>query len=135
MNRHFLGIDYGVKRVGVAVADGTTRIATPLQTLDVVGMSAISVATAVAAIAHERAVGTVVIGESKDFQGAENAIMKKIRLFAEALAKELGEGTTIVFEPEFLTSHQAEQSQGKHALLDASAAALILQSYLDRNLL
>jgi RNase H-fold protein (predicted Holliday junction resolvase) len=38
----------------------------------------------------------------------------------------------VVFEPEFLTSHQAEYFQGKHDLLDASAAALILQSYLDK---
>ena len=35
-------------------------------------------------------------------------------------------------EPEFLTSHQAQKIQGKNDLLDASAATIILQSYLDR---
>ena len=40
----------------------------------------------------------------------------------------------IFFEPEFMTSAQAEQIQGKNDMHDASAATIILQSYLDKNL-
>jgi RNase H-fold protein (predicted Holliday junction resolvase) len=42
------------------------------------------------------------------------------------------DGFTVHFEPEFMTSVQAERWQGKSILTDASAAAIILQSYLDR---
>ena len=45
---------------------------------------------------------------------------------------ELRSGFEVVLEPEFMTSAQAERLQGKNDKIDASAAALILQSYLDR---
>ena len=40
------------------------------------------------------------------------------------------EGFTVFLEPEFMTSANAERFQGKNEMLDASAAALILQSFL-----
>jgi RNase H-fold protein (predicted Holliday junction resolvase) len=49
--------------------------------------------------------------------------------FIEILKKETG--LNIVFHPEFLSSVQSEKIQGKNDLTDASAAAIILQSYLD----
>ena len=55
--------------------------------------------------------------------------MKKIKTFKLQLEDLLK--IPVRYEPEFMTSHQAEQFQGKHDMLDASAAALILQSYLD----
>lgn len=72
----------------------------------------------------------IVMGESKDFKGNDNQIMKGINLFKGELERDLG--LPVHLEPEFLTSHQAAQTQGNSPLLDASAAALILQSYLDR---
>jgi RNase H-fold protein (predicted Holliday junction resolvase) len=42
-------------------------------------------------------------------------------------------GFQVVFEPEFMTSVQASQITGENEMSDASAAALILQSYLDKN--
>jgi RNase H-fold protein (predicted Holliday junction resolvase) len=41
-------------------------------------------------------------------------------------------GFKVVFEPEFMTSVQASQITGENKMLDASAAAIILQSYLNR---
>ncbi len=134
-SQRFLGIDYGAKRVGLAVADGASRIATPLTVLGVVGKIPIVIAKEVATIAIKENVSKIIVGESKDFKGVDNLIMKKVRAFATALAEEVGARAAVIFEPEFMTTQQAEQLQGKHYLIDSSAAALILQSYLDRNLL
>jgi RNase H-fold protein (predicted Holliday junction resolvase) len=57
--------------------------------------------------------------------------MSEIREFKTEIERRL-RAVPVIYEPEFLTSHQAEHFQGKHPKLDASAAALILQSYLDR---
>jgi putative Holliday junction resolvase len=127
----FLGIDYGSKRIGLAVADEKTKMATPLAVLKVAGKSSKKIAEEVAAHVSDRDIRLVVIGESKNFKGANNPIMKKIIPFSADLLGELGFGVEVVYEPEFLTSHQAQHLQGTHDLIDASAAALILQSYLD----
>lgn len=128
---YFLGIDYGTKRVGIALArEG--RIATPLTVFNVEGLSPEKIASQIADLVQEYRVTTVVVGESKDFNGLDNPIMKKIRTCVAALKQKLSSNVGVIFEPEFLTTQQAERSQGKHALIDASAAALILQSYLDR---
>jgi RNase H-fold protein (predicted Holliday junction resolvase) len=49
--------------------------------------------------------------------------------FAKSLA---AAGLIIHLEPEYLTSHQAQHIQGVNKMLDASAAAIILQSFLDK---
>ena len=129
----YLGIDYGQKRIGVAVSDESAVLAFPLGTVDA-GDKALG---EVLDIAKENGVTIAIIGESLDFKFKKNPIMKEIEKFAEALqANQLA----VVFEPEFMTSAQAER-QGKDKRgeslegaqhRDASAAALILQSYLDR---
>ena len=72
----------------------------------------------------------IVVGESKDFNMNDNPILASARFFAQELGRETG--CEVEFEPEYLTSVQAEQIQGKNAMLDASAAAIILQSFLDK---
>ena len=60
-----------------------------------------------------------------------NEIMKKISPFVKDLEEKLG--LPVHMHPEFLTSMEAERLQGKNDMHDASAAALILKSYLDTN--
>ena len=73
----------------------------------------------------------IVLGESKDYQMKDNVIMEKIRRFKAEL--EEGIGLPVYFELEFLSSHQASRfQQEKDLLLDARAAAIILQSFLDK---
>jgi RNase H-fold protein (predicted Holliday junction resolvase) len=55
--------------------------------------------------------------------------MKEIRPFVENLKKAIG--VEVEYHPEFMTSIEAEHIQGKGDMLDASAAALILKSYID----
>ncbi len=71
----------------------------------------------------------VVMGESRDYQGQINDIMWKIQGFKKQLETI---GFKVVFEPEFMTSVQASQITGENKMLDASAAAIILQSHLDK---
>jgi putative Holliday junction resolvase len=122
----YLGIDYGTKRVGTALSDESNVFALPLKVVS----NTKNLIEDVNTIICDHNVDVIVLGESKDFKGKDNIVMAKIRKFKEDIENRLGK--PVIFEPEFLTSHQAQSIQGKHNLLDASAAALILQSYLDR---
>src|ERR1700734_3745618 len=99
----FLGIDYGTKRVGVAVSDESGRVALPLSVIDhsnLVGD--------IVRLVTERSIGTIILGESKNFSGVDKPVMADIREFKMKLEHQLKNvpGIAVIFEPEFLTSHQ-----------------------------
>ena len=133
----YLGIDYGTKRIGVAVSDDTGSLAFPLGTIKA-GQGALE---EVASLARENTVTGIVIGESRDLSGQANDVMEDIEQFK----KDIEELTKLpcLFEREYFTSTYAarqfapeaksRKANPSHATLDASAAALILQSYLDKN--
>ncbi len=123
-----MGIDYGSKRVGIAVSDEAGQFAMPL----IVLKNSKNLLEEVAGIIKENKIEEIIIGESKDYKGKANAILPESLNFKKDLE---GKGFTVHLEPEFMTSTNAERFQGKHDMLDASAAALILQSYLDKNFL
>lgn len=124
----YLGIDFGSKRIGIAVSDEDGKLAFPNE---VVKNSEESLSI-ISKICRERKIEKVVIGESLNYKGEDNPIMKKIVDFKLSLENELH--IPVVFEPEMMTSVQAERFQGKNDKIDASAAAIILQSYLDREI-
>ena len=132
----YLGIDYGTKNIGIAVSDDNGSVAFPHSTV-AAGRDAVS---KIAALAKEVGAGAAVLGESRNFAGEKNEVMEDIEQFIQ----DLGElaGVPVHYEREFFTSalaarqfapeegsRKANPSQEK---LDASAAALILQSFLDR---
>ncbi len=122
----YLGIDYGAKRVGVAVSDEAGRVAFPHAVLP----NDKKLIAALAAQCRERGIAGIVVGDSRDFTGAPNKIAPRIEQFSKDIA-----GATnlpVHAEPEFWTSVQAARWQGETDRLDASAAAIILQSFLDR---
>ncbi len=123
-----IGIDYGNKRVGVAISDISGKLAFPLSVLE----NNDKLLEKIQVVIKNEEVKKIVVGESKKFSGEPNKIMKDIEVFVEKLKKDTP--LEVVLEPEFLSSHQAEYFQGKTEMHDASAAAIILQSYLDRNL-
>jgi methionine--tRNA ligase beta chain len=131
-----LGIDYGTKRIGLAISDPEAKFGQPHSVIENSKSTKEKVLSKILDIIKTEQVSEVVLGESKDFKGQDNAVMSEIRDFKETLENALSllapPSMPVIFEPEFLTSHQAEYFQGKHDLLDASAAALILQSYLDK---
>lgn len=134
----YLGIDYGTKRVGLALSDESGSLAFAHSVL-----SPKEAASSIKALVEAEGVEVVVLGESLDLQGAENPLMKKIKSFKVELESV---GLKVVFEPEGMTSAQAARSWGGESAqsasrrgsvgrqknLDASAAALILQGYLDK---
>lgn len=124
-HKRILGIDYGTKRVGLAISDENKQFALPLVVIS--NTSELCAEIAKNAIEHEAK--EIVIGESRNYKGEPNAIF----LDADDLKKKLEKlGFKVYLELEFMTSIQAERLQGKNSMTDASAAALILQSYLDR---
>lgn len=125
-------LDVGEKRIGVAVADTSVRIAVPFETIDVDGSEFESIAKIVLA---ENA-KTLVVGYPRNQSGEATAQTQYVEEFAGRL-KDIAE--TIVFQDESLTSVMAEQqlisykrpySKGD---IDARAAAIILQDYLEMN--
>jgi len=120
-----LGVDFGSKRVGLAISDENQSVAFPLAVIP----NTADLADIIEKVAIENAAHVIVVGESRDYKGEANQILKKTQELATELKKK---GFTVIFEPEFMTSIQAERLQGKNDMIDASAAALILQSYLDK---
>jgi putative Holliday junction resolvase len=124
-----LGIDYGSKRVGIALSDEAGHFALPYSVIPNSQALSLGLANKIEKTAIENNVKEIVMGESKDYKGQSNKIMVGIL----ELKKQLEiKGFTIHLEPEFMTSVQAERLQGKNAKSDASAAAIILQAYLDK---
>lgn len=123
-----LGIDYGSKRVGIAISDTDAGFAIPTSVIK--NQNDIEkLLKEVIELAEKNTIKEIVMGESKDFKGKDNTIMVESLEFKKRLEQS---GFTVHMEPEFLTSFQAEKIQGKNDMLDASAAALILQSFIDK---
>lgn len=121
----YLGIDYGAKRIGLAISDEAGNFVFPLKVLE----NTKNLIDDISSICKENKIEEIVVGESRDFSQNENEIMKEIKPFAENLKSALG--LPVHLHPEFLTSQEAERIQGKNRMNDASAAAIILKSYLN----
>ena len=123
-----MGIDYGKKRVGIALSDQDQRFALP----EAVVPNDDHLLEHIQKIVQEKDVIAIVLGESKNFLGEANQIQDDILRFKKNV--ELVTELPVFFEPELLTSREASHIQGEGKMLDASAAALILKSYLERQL-
>ena len=121
----YLGIDFGQKRVGIALSDEDGKFAFPQVVLE----NNSDLLKNIIDWCMRNNVETVVMGESRDYHGKINEIMWKIEGFRKQLEMM---GKKVIFEPEFMTSVQASQITGENEMIDASAAAIILQSYLDK---
>ena len=121
-----LGIDYGEKRIGIALSDERGSIASPLSVIE----NKREALAKIVGICQKESVTAIVLGESKDYKGNDNAIMGAVRIFSEDLKEKTG--LPVYLEPEFMTSAQAVRIQGEKKDVDASAAAIILQSYIDK---
>jgi putative Holliday junction resolvase len=137
-----LGIDVGGRRVGLAISDPSRTLARPLSTLTVDGPddAVARVAAEIARLAGEEdGLATIVVGAPARLDGTPSAQTAKVDAFVDALRAR----TTlpIMREDERLTSREAESRlavrerdwRKRKALIDAAAAAIILQDYLDRD--
>lgn len=130
-----MGIDYGTKRVGIAISDEEKKFAFPREVVPTMAAH-----EKVLSLIADEFVSTVVIGQSINRDGSDNPLMHEIRDFAQSLVNECE--IEVVFVEERYTSLEAKRQfesklktrkPQKNAPVDDSAAALILQSYIDRN--
>lgn len=130
----FLGIDPGLKRVGLAVGDDEFTLASPHKTLERKDDASLLLALLTELRALE--IGHVVVGLPLRMNGLEGPEAKRARSLGKALERH---GLTVVFWDERLTTAAAErQLRGvgmrggkKKSVIDQAAATLLLQSYLD----
>lgn len=119
-----MAIDYGEKRVGIASTDDSGEFAIPRKVLN----NDSTLFAEVVKFKEENGIEKIILGESKNFSGEHNLIQDRIFEFK----KELEEyGIEVVMHPELLTTVEARQIQGQTEMTDASAASLILKSYID----
>jgi len=126
----YLGIDYGTKRIGIALsndADDGGTMAFP----DSVILNDNNLIENLRKLITSKEVKKVVIGESKNYKMEDNAIMEDVLNLKSVIEKVFE--IDVYLHPEVLTSVQAEKIQGKNDMLDASAATIILQNYMDTN--
>ena len=135
------GLDVGGRRIGVAVSDPSGTLARPVGVLRVAGLDASAVAAVATEIARLEAddedVVTIVVGLPRRLDGSANAMTAPVEAFAAALARRTTRA--VVLQDERLTSVEAESRLAlrekdwrvRKARLDAAAAAVILQDYLD----
>jgi putative Holliday junction resolvase len=121
-----MGVDYGTKRVGVALSDEGGTMAFPCAILE----NGKGLVGEIKNICIKGGVGQIVVGESLNYKSEPNRVMKEINNFVAELWEAIG--VPVVFEREFLSTQQARFFQEKKKHVDDSAAAVILQSYLDR---
>ncbi len=131
-----LAVDWGERRVGVAISDELGTLARPLPTLFVESWR--EAVDQISALVAENAVATVVVGDPMHMSGEESSSARKVRRLVDALSERLP-AVRFVYWDERLSSRQAqeilrerkERTRGRKGRLDQIAAAVLLQSYLD----
>ena len=119
-----LGIDYGTKRVGLALTDDQGMMAFPHSVIP----NDTQLVKTIEKLIEKEGVGQVVIGHSLDREGVANPVHAKVEELMLDLT--LATGTPIELQPEQYTTQEAIRFQGRTEKTDASAATIILNAYL-----
>lgn len=136
-----LGVDFGLKRIGLAVSDASGTLARPLATIDRTRLphdraAAAAVLDRIARLDDEP-IEVIVVGWPRRLDGSPNDQTPRVEAFAAELRRQTR--LPVVLQDERLSSHEAESRlaarekdwRRRKAQLDAAAAAVILQDYLD----
>jgi putative Holliday junction resolvase len=131
-----LGIDYGRRRLGLAVSDEEGVLASPVSTYR--RRSERQDLAYLVTLVAERGIGTIVVGLPLNMDGSLGGMAEEVAVFAERL-KSLTNVPVVWFD-ERLTTQEAERvlveadlsRKRRRPLRDALAATLILQGFLDR---
>jgi putative Holliday junction resolvase len=136
-----LGIDLGERRVGLAISDVSGTLARPLETLTITSAADAldRVTAAITSLSQEEdGLGAIVVGKPSSLDGRPTDQTARVVTFVEALKARTRLDITV--EDERLTSREAESRlavrerdwRRRKKRLDAAAAAIVLQDYLDR---
>ncbi|MCB9819537.1 Holliday junction resolvase RuvX [Candidatus Nomurabacteria bacterium] len=121
-----MGIDYGTKRVGVALSDESGAMAFPHIVLD----NDEELLEKLELMIEERGVKEIVIGHSLNRDGLPNKLHSAVEELIGDLT--LRVGLPIHLYPEQYSTQEAMIGQGRNAQTDASAAAIILNSFITK---
>ena len=136
-----VALDVGEKRIGIAISDLTGTLARPLGVLRPSGLELDAldvVAREIARLAAEEdGVGAIVVGLPRRLDGSPNDMTPRVEQFARRLESKTS--LPVALQDERLSSREAESRlairnkdwRSRKAKLDAAAAAVILQDYLD----
>ena len=130
-----LGIDYGERRIGLAISDATGVVALPLKVVEV--RSPVQAAREVLALCRERRVERIVVGLPLNMNGSRGAMARGVEEFVrllESMVKvpiELWDErlSTALVERDLLASRAGRRA--RKGVVDKLAAQVVLQSYLD----
>ena len=134
-------LDVGERRIGVAVSDVTQTLARPVGVIQTSGLEADALDRAAAELARlaaeEDGLTTLVVGLPRRLDGTANDMTPRVQTFAARLGQRTD--LPVVLQDERLTSREAESRlalrekdwRARKTRLDAAAAAIILQEYLD----
>jgi putative Holliday junction resolvase len=129
-------VDFGTVRVGLAVADELGLLAHPRPYLD--GRDPQRLVEELALLARSEGIELFLVGLPRSLDGKEGVSARRARKLASSLKK--ASGTRVVMVDEWLTTREAAgrlRAQGlderaQRSRIDSAAAAVLLQSYLDR---
>lgn len=119
----YIGIDYGLKRIGLAISEGSFAFPKGI----IQNKKAIE---KIVEIIKSSYVDGIVIGSSVSTNGQENEISEDIKKFAQKLKEK--SKLKVFFQNEDFSSVEAHRYQVKKGARDDSAAAIILQRFLDK---
>jgi putative Holliday junction resolvase len=138
----FLGVDYGNRRVGLAISDATAMLARPWQVVTTDEPDPRHAAAMIAdfvpsLVVDDDSLEAIVVGLPRRLDGSENDQTQKARTFGDELA--VITGLEVIFQDERLTSIEAEAQlaarekdwKKRKMQIDAVAAAIMLQDFLD----
>ena len=132
-----LGIDFGTRRIGLALSDPTGILASPLPFLENTGLP--EVTARLKELVATQGIQTVVVGLPRNMDGSYGPSAEKVGEFIAQIQPHLS--AQIVALDERLTTAQASRDLSRMGLdqrelrkkVDSSSAALILQQFLDRS--
>jgi len=135
-----VALDVGERRIGVAVSDLTRTLARPHTALQTTGLDGNALEVSldeIARLAGEDPIDAIVVGLPRHLDGSPNAMTPRVERFAARLRDRAG--VAVILQDERLTSVEAESLlasrdkdwRARKKRLDAAAAAIILQDYLD----
>ena len=136
-----LGIDYGARRIGLALSDATATLASPWRTIHRPPSEAETMRLLIAEIAvlqqDADGLAAVVVGWPRRLDGSPTDQTSIVETFAQSLETQIG--VPVILQDERLSSTEAESRLARRERdwrkrkqqLDAAAAAVILQDYLD----
>ena len=138
MEKRFLGIDLGTKRVGLAVTDPLNITVQRFKTIEY--KSEKKLAVEIKEVIEEKNIGTIVIGLPTTLSGKESKKTEETRKIIDYLISQFPKDISVEVEDEALTTveaHEIIRAMGKKPsksrdIVDQVAAQCILQSYINR---